>query len=458
MDNFFDRLSGLGVRYVCISPGSRSTALTLSASAHKKLSCFVNTDERNSAFFALGLAGSSGKPVVIITTSGTAAAELYPAIIEAYQQRIGLIVCTADRPPELIGRGTNQTINQDNIYKNHIRFYKNAGLPEISVSAITRVRKLAEESFYTSTQGPVHINFPFRKPFEPHSYTDEINNQTLKLLEKLKSDETLIQVKDEKLSKGLYNKILSSIIKAERGLVLAGPMKYDINTKMAIVRFAERLGYPIVADACSQLRFGTQSNNVISNYEGYLGNSAFIKSHNPDLIIQFGRTPSSKAIDIYIDNTGTSRYIINEYRDLFDPWNSASGVLKCSPSLFSQMILQDTRLAERYNNRDWLNQFILADNLSRKIQDKIVNRTAFPNECRIIPEVMSELSDNTHIMISNSMPVRDLDYFLHPTGKKLIIHSNRGASGIDGIVSTALGIQRAVNRPTILITGDLAFY
>ena len=176
-ENLFDRLARLGVKYVCISPGSRSTSLTLAAASNKKFKCFVHIDERSSGFFALGIAKATGKPVVIITTSGTAAAELYPSIVEAYQQRIPLIVCTADRPPELRGRGANQTINQENIYKNHIRHFREAGLPSTSFSGIRKIRKIAEEAYQKCSQGPVHLNFPFRKPFEPDTFTDEINKK-----------------------------------------------------------------------------------------------------------------------------------------------------------------------------------------------------------------------------------------------------------------------------------------
>ncbi len=457
-ENFFNRLSVLGVKYICISPGSRSTPLTLSASATKKFKCFVHIDERSSAFFALGLAKASGKPVAIVTTSGTAAAELYPAIIEAYQQRVRLIICTADRPPELIGRGANQTINQDNIYKNHIRFYKNAGLPSVSVSGIRKIRKLAEEVYLKSEEGPVHINFPFRKPFEPDSYTDEISEQDLKLFNAVKSKETIPQKRNEKLNKNLYKEILRAVNDSEQGLIVAGPMKYDNDEKKKILKFAEILNYPIIADACSQLRFGNELTNVITNYEGFLKNSAFINSYNPDLIIQFGRTPSSKAIETYLEKISTKRYIINESGDLFDPWNSAAGVFRCSPSLFCEIILNDTSANNNSDKATWLNKFKDADNLSQKRKNRIIDHSTFPNECRIIPEVVNSLPDDTHVMISNSMPIRDFDYFTPRTDRKIIIHSNRGASGIDGILSTSLGIQKAINKPTLLITGDMAFY
>ncbi len=454
-DNFFSRLADLGVRNVCLSPGSRSTALTLAASSVKKLKCFVHIDERSSGFFALGLAEASGKPVVIITTSGTAAAELYPAVIEAYQQRIPLIVCTADRPPELIGRGANQTINQHNLYSNHIRYFKDAGLPGPSASSIRRIRRYAGEAFIHSGGGPVHINFPFRKPFEPDSYTDEISDRTLGMIEVHKKREIVFLKKDAKPGRNIYKEILSAVNGSQHGLILAGPMQYDSNTKKQLLSLAEKLNYPVIADACSQLRFGNNSKNIMISYEAFLRNEKFVTDYYPDVILHFGRTPSSKAVESWIGKIPAKRYTINEHGDIFDPWNNASGVCKSSPSLFCSMLLNDT---VKESSTEWLEGFIQADVSAGKVKAELTGKSSFTNECKIIPEVINNLPDNSHLMISNSMPVRDLDYFSPQTEKRIIVHSNRGASGIDGILSTSLGIQKALNKPAVLVTGDQAFY
>ncbi len=454
-ENFFERLADLGVKFICISPGSRSTALTLAAASNKKFKCFVHIDERSSAFFALGLAKASGKPVVIITTSGTAAAELYPAVIEAYQQRIPLIVCTADRPPELIGRGANQTINQHNLYSNHIRYFKDAGLPGISASGIRRIRRYAGEAFIHSMQGPVHLNFPFRKPFEPDAFTDEISESTIKLIEVHRVRESIFIKREIKPGRNIYKEILRTLNDSENALILAGPMEYDRDTKKQLLNLAEKLNYPVIADACSQLRYGNKSKNIITTYEAFLRNERFVNEYSPDVILHFGRTPSSKAVESWIGKIPAKRYIINEHGDIFDPWNNASGICKSSPSLFCSKLIKDI---EKENSREWLNHYIQADNSADKIKAELTGKLAFSNECAVIPEVINHLPDNTHLMISNSMPVRDLDYFSQQTEKTIVVHSSRGASGIDGILSTSLGIQKASNKPTALITGDMAFY
>ncbi len=453
-ENFFSRLADLGVKYVCISPGSRSTPLTMAASSIKKLRSFVHIDERSSAFFALGLAEASGKPVVIITTSGTASAELYPAIIEAYQQRTSLIVCTADRPPELIGRGANQTINQHNLYSNHIRYFKDTGLPGPSASAIRRIRKYAGEAFIFSAGGPVHINFPFRKPLEPDSFTDELNERTLMLIGAHKARETKVLTKEIRPGRNTYKEILRAVNDAENGLILAGPMKYDRDTKKQLLGLAEKLNYPVIADSCSQLRYGNSSKNILINYEAFLRNGKFVNEHRPDVIFHFGRTPSSRAVESWIGEIPAKRYIINEHGDIFDPWNNASGVCKSSPSLFCRMLIEDT---ETTNSRAFLDRYIKADDSAGKVKAELLAKSSVSDECILIPEIINNLPDNSHLMISNSLPVRDLDYFSPQTEKNIIIHSNRGASGIDGILSTSLGISKALNKPAALITGDMAF-
>ncbi|OGV05753.1 MAG: 2-succinyl-5-enolpyruvyl-6-hydroxy-3-cyclohexene-1-carboxylic-acid synthase, partial [Ignavibacteria bacterium RIFOXYB2_FULL_36_7] len=185
-ETFIKELSSIGVKYACISPGSRNTALTLAVANNKKIKSFVHIDERCSAFFALGIAKASGTPVILLCTSGTATAELYPAIIEAYQQRVPLIICTADRPPELLNTGANQTINQNNLYKNHIRWFFDAGLPEPIQRRIRHIKAIAKRAVYESlvrSKGPVHLNFPFRKPFEPDEFTDEVDSEVIKAAE-----------------------------------------------------------------------------------------------------------------------------------------------------------------------------------------------------------------------------------------------------------------------------------
>ena len=282
--------------------------------------------------------------------------------------------------------------------------------------------------------------------------------KNLELIEKLKSEEFIREKKEERPNKILLKEILTSIKEANRGIIIAGPTQYDEQEKTYLIKLSEELNFPILADASSQLRFGRKlQNNLIVNYEEFLSNKHFINKIPPDLILQFGRTTSSKAIEIFLDHINPKRYIINKYGDLFDPWNSSTGVLKCTPSLFYKLAAEVINRKKKSND-NWIKDYLRAENLSQKIKEKLIISSSFPNECRIIPEVINALPENVHLMISNSMPVRDFDYFAPVSNKEIVVHTNRGASGIDGIISTTLGIQKVIQKPSLLITGDLAFY
>ncbi len=464
-ETFVRELTSLGVKYVSISPGSRNTPLTLAFANNKKIKSFVHIDERSSGFFALGLAKASDTPVAVVCTSGTATVELYPAIVEAYQQRVPLIICTADRPPELINSGANQTINQNNLYKNHIRWFMDVGLPEPTIPKLKELKSIAKKSVHLSTvesKGPVHLNFPFRKPFEPKSFTDEVNENITYFAEKILSSKEELCIsngKDISYEKW-FLKILSYLEKFDKGLIIVGPENYNPKFIKNCQALSQRLLYPILADGTSQLRFGHHSSkNIISNFDAFLRSEEFSKNHQPDIIIQFGRTVTSKGLDTFLENCSAARFMINEFGDWFDPSNKAIDSFACKPYLFCEKMLKalDFKKVNRKYS-DWLKVFNTAEQKSFELKKKIIDQSQFPNEGRIINEIIQNVPNDCQIMISNSMPVRDFDYFADNVKKKIVVFNNRGASGIDGITSTALGIAAAGSKPTVLITGDLAFY
>jgi 2-succinyl-5-enolpyruvyl-6-hydroxy-3-cyclohexene-1-carboxylate synthase len=462
---FVKQLSSAGVKYVCISPGSRSAPLTFAFAKNKKIKCFVNVDERSSAFFALGLAKASKTPVAVVTTSGTAAAELYPAIIEAYQQRVPLIICTADRPPELINMGANQTINQYNLYKNHIRWFRNVGLPSLKRLKLRRLQQMAFRAVEFSTlknKGPVHLNFPFRKPLEPFTFTDEVDsllvkelNASIKKLKPLKK-----KFDSEKLRKTKkFKEIVELLANEDEGIIIAGPMEYDLNLQKKLKTLSSLTGYPIISDAASHLRFktGKSDKTLLANYHAFLINNKFVSSHKPKLILHFGRTLTSSTLETFLENCDAPRYMINEFGDWFDPSRKAKAVIKYNPEDFVTEINNFlTALKLERNNSSWLNDFNKAETLAEKIKSEVVGKSTFPNEPRIINNLLEVLPNKAHILIGNSSPIRDFDNFLTCTKKDLIIHFNRGASGIDGVTSTALGIAQ-LKEPAYLLTGDLSF-
>jgi len=455
---FFEQLATLGVKHVCISPGSRSTPLTLAAVYNKKLICLKIIDERSSAFFASGIARTTGKPVVLICTSGTATAEYYPAIIEAYQQRIPLIVCTADRPPELVNKGANQTINQKNLYANHIRFFADAGLPDISKKKLQTIQKIAVQSFEVAAlnnKGPVHINFPFEKPFEPGTYTD-----TIPLYFKLQYTRKKELTQTARVKTKRVESLVKIIAKAKRGLIIVGPDEYNPKFPQLINAVANKTGFPIFADGASQLRFGkTSKNKVITNYDALLRSEYFLKDFSPDLILHFGRTITSKGLELFLEKTSAPKYFINEFGDWFDPIGSAKNVLAIKPFLFCQQLLASDALSKpTVENKLWLRFLTTADLHTEKIKKQTLKIPSFPNELSIVNLLLDSLPQKSNVMLSNSLPVRDFDFFASTSDKEITVFHNRGASGIDGILSTALGIASVSKKPTILITGDLAFY
>lgn len=458
-DVFVNRLSELGVKYVCISPGSRSTPLTLAFSQNKKIKIFQIVDERSSAFFALGLAKISKSPVAIVTTSGTAVAELYPAIIEAFYQRIPLIVCTADRPAYLRNTGANQTINQNNIFKNHIRFFADVGLPDINLKKISSFIKTIDTAFKTAMFndcGPVHINCPFEKPFEPDSYTDRID---IKFLERIFDLKTLVKPDKNNFNLNIVKNIINKFNRTEKGLIIVGYNNYNDEFAKLCVELSEKLKYPIFADASSGLRFGKHSKkNIIENFTSLIQSKKFLDNYDPKLILQFGGSPTSNIVLRFFKNSSAEKILINEFGDRNDPSLTAKTVLKINPSAFCQIVLDNLKNTKINRTNNWLKTFIELNKTAEEIKSKKMQEAEINFEGKIVYELFNLLPSKSNVMISNSLPIRDSDFFTSASQKRINIFCNRGASGIDGINSTALGIAKVSNEPTVLLTGDLAFY
>jgi 2-succinyl-5-enolpyruvyl-6-hydroxy-3-cyclohexene-1-carboxylate synthase len=458
-NTFVNQLDAMGVKYACISPGSRSTPLTYSLAVNNKIKCFINIDERSSAFFALGLAKASNTPVLIVTTSGTATAELYPAIIEAYQQRTPLIICTADRPPELIGTGANQAINQYNLYRNHIRWFRDVGLPSTKEHSLRYLQRVAFKSYKISSsdKGPVHINFPLKKPLEPFTFNDEADEKlfSLKPLRELKKDFSKIKIeKDRKV-----NRVAELMMHFEKGLIVAGPMEYNAEAANNIKDLASVIKYPILADGVSHLRFkiSKSNKNVIANYHSFLSSNKFCKKYKPDFILHFGGTPTSANLINYLADCDAERFQVNEYGDLHDPSRKTKMILNYLSSPFTEAI-NDLLSKEKFERKKskWFATFAIAESISERVISGNLAASRKLNEPKIVSELIKLLPSKTKLFIANSLPIRDFDYFSGISSKSLNLFFNRGASGIDGIVSTALGIA-AINKPTVLLVGDLSF-
>lgn len=455
---FIDQLAECGVKYACISPGSRSTPLTSAVAQSKQIKSYVIIDERTSGFFALGLAKQSSSPILIITTSGTATAELYPAIIEAYQNRVPLIIATADRPEYLRNSGANQTINQHNIYKNHIRFFYDTGLPEVSVKSIKNYKSNIAAGLkiaVTENKGPVHFNFPFEKPLEQNSFTETIDDTIISA--SLPEQVSFYCKTESKLLSKEIKTVTNQLIKNNAGLITVGPGNFSEDFINLLQNFSSKFALPIFADASSGLAF--RSNriiNLISNFDSILRHELFNSFFSPKLIFHFGRTVTSPRLEEFIIKTGAKRFIINQFGDMFDS-RKRSTVLKTDEITFLKSFLKgDFEFTESA-----LQKLTALKSLDEDVEKiKISQLLNFDkiNEPAILLKVLEAIPPNSNLMISNSIPIRDLDFFASSLNKNINVFQNRGASGIDGVVSTALGICAQSKEPTYLVIGDLSFY
>ncbi len=451
-DVFVKQLEKCGVKNICISPGSRNTPLTIAFSKSKKIKSYVIVDERSSCFFALGIAKFSKQPTVLLTTSGTAVANLYPAIIEAYNSRIPLIVLTADRPDYLLNTGANQTINQINIFKNHIRNYYSPGLPIISISAFNKLKNIAVDAFLTSTQkdiGPVQINFPFEKPFEPSINTDKIPEENIKKFY------SLIDIKKLQNKSADFSIVYEKICKYSKGLIILGGDNYDNKFLKKLLTFSDKIKFPIFAEANSSIRFLDNIKNVTANHTTFLRSEKLMKTLSPELLIYFGNSPVSQRMLDFIGKSDAEKFFINENGDLKDPSQTANQVLKTSYLKFVEVGLKTCKLKSQ---NEYFDSILELDHICERNKIQYFNSGDISAEPNLIKNLIEFLPSNSNIFVSNSMPIRDFDFFTSKSKKEIQVYSNRGASGIDGIISTAAGVAINSIHPTFLIIGDLAFH
>ncbi|RPI66144.1 MAG: hypothetical protein EHM47_17350, partial [Ignavibacteriales bacterium] len=257
------------------------------------------------------------------------------------------------------------------------------------------------------------------------------------------------------ISDNIYKSVSEEIIKHPEGLITAGPSDFPAYFRNELIKLSRITGYPILADGASQLRFGNINNNVIVNYDA-LFRCGYFQKNKPSVIIHFGSTMTSKGYEDFIMNYTGSKYLVNRYDEVFDPAGRYNELIPSDEEKFITALI--SRFGNfRRENSEWLSSVRKADTAVCHLKEKFIHTSAFPDESRIITEVLELLPDNSNLMLSNSSPVRDFDYFAELTGKNIHVFHNRGASGIDGITSTALGIA-AHGEMTVLITGDLAFY
>lgn len=452
-------LETYGIKYACISPGSRNTPLVVAFQKSKKIKSFVHVDERSSGFFAIGLVHQTKSPVVIITTSGTAVTELHSAVVEAYYKHIPLILITADRPQALHNVGANQTINQINIFKNHIYGYFEAGMPKINKPHLfgfsKKIASVVADSI--SKKGPVQFNFPFAEPFEPSAGNEDVSESFVESMHREFSKNILhVFYKGKKNSDVQY---LVEILKSSsKVLFIVGPNRYKENSAVDLLKLASSINAPIFADGFSNIRFFKKDNkNIITNFSSFLKSEKTRASIEPRLIIQFGDTPTSKSLLQFFKESEANKILVHKFGDVHDPSRTAGKVIKGKTEWVCRVLNEAITAKPKPEQTEFLEYLLKLEEDSSEIKNLFFESAKFPFEGKIMNEVLAELPDDANVMISNSLPARDFDYFVN-YDKRIKIFSNRGASGIDGIVSTAAGMAAQSDNPSVLFIGDLSFY
>ena len=455
---FVDELARSGVSHVSLCPGSRSTPLALLLRKHPAVKVWTHLDERSAAFFALGMAKALRQPVAVLSTSGTAAVNLAPAVVEAYYARVPLLLLTADRPSELREVGAIQTIDQIRLYGTFVKWFVEALMPETSDEAIRYARTLACRAVATALSdrsGPVHLNFPFREPLLPSGSEPPPAGR----------DRTAYVSVGQVLrrpSPADLASLAGELRTARWGLIVCGPQD-DPGFPEAVTRLAEELGFPLLADPLSQVRCGPHHNRqVIDSYDAFLRDESMVESLAPELVLRFGATPTSKHLLLYLQrHAGCRQLLIDDGEGWNDPALIASDVIHVHPRSLCETLLaalSPSGRSSRDGRSSWLERWLEAASRARAALRDGLSAASGLSEPRVFAELAALLPDGAILFAGSSMPVRDLDSFFPGGERSVRFLANRGANGIDGVVSSALGASAAGPGQLVLVIGDLSFY
>ncbi|MFC7233155.1 2-succinyl-5-enolpyruvyl-6-hydroxy-3-cyclohexene-1-carboxylic-acid synthase [Saliphagus sp. GCM10025308] len=469
-----NELAAGGLEAVCLAPGSRSTPLTVAFAEHPDVETYSHLDERSAAFFALGHARRTGEPTALVCTSGTAAANFHPAVIEASQARVPLLVLTADRPPELRDSGANQTVDQVKLYGDAVRWYAELSVPEPDERALRSLRTTAARALAQTTgtpAGPVHLNCPFRKPLEPTRVPDAVPAGLEDTLAGRGRDGSFVRVSAGETSSPEDSRTPERIARAledtTRPLFVAGPADPPVRepATSAVVDLATAVGAPIFADPLSTLRFGPHLETPGESFPGvYGGYDTYVEAvPDPDVVLRFGASPTSKPLRHALRDADCQQFLVDPAGEWREATFTATDLVVSEPtSLFEAVSSElEVETARERADDDWLGTLAAAEARHWELCNTARSRSSLesaPFEGAILATVLEHAPDPSTVFVSNSMPIRDADRFGEPRDADLTVLANRGASGIDGIVSTALGAGSATDDPLVLVTGDLALY
>lgn len=445
-----EELYANGLRHAIISPGSRSAPLAFAFDVHRGYTKTIILDERSAAFTALGIAKAGGSPAALVCTSGTAAANYFPAIVEARQSETPLLVLTADRPPKQRFTGSSQTIEQTKLYGDYPLFFYDAGEPVLQEEDLLRLRYIASQAAGTSRYpgGPVHINMPFRKPLEPggkmlamlEAESElQIKNNTPPIIKTIQPDYKTY----------LPEEVVSLMSESSRPVIIAGPRQAFHHGNDVITELSEKLNAPVLAESSSQVT--GSSSTLIKGYDAFLRSPKTRNSLKPDLIVRFGNEPVSRGLENLMNDCSGIPHI-----HLFEtgsPQNSSLALNYRSQVQLSSLVIPDMPTKTNTYLDSWKHH-------SRKYNKRLkeeLDQADNLSDPHVYYDLVNQIPAGRNIIMSNSFPVRDFDSFGMLEGKDQCVFVNRGAAGIDGVTSTAIGCNAGNRNGGVLFTGDLAF-
>ena len=437
---FCDELARCGLEHACTSPGSRNTPLLLSLAREPRIRTWSHIDERCSAFFALGAAKAGGRPVAVTCTSGTAAANYLPAVVEARHARVPLIVLTADRPPELREVGAGQAIDQVKLYGDAAKWFFEVGVDTATPESLRWIRQLACRAYWTAASGPpgpVHLNFPLREPLvlDAPLPEDPVPGRP--------GGGPWVQ----RTQSPAWVAPGGTRATPTRGVVVAGREERSADIGVAVARCAERLGYPLLADPLSGARHGT---TAIATYDVLLREPGFAQRVEPELVVRVGDLPTSKALRAWLAAlNGAEQLLLDPDAAWQDPAAVVGEVDPGDPvaalELLSREPAPDPAWLAAWSAADEAAQGALIRGLGHALSEPAVAR-----------QLGEALPADATLVVASSMPIRDAELYLPAHRPLPRVLSNRGANGIDGTVSTAFGVAAASRGPVVLLIGDVA--
>jgi 2-succinyl-5-enolpyruvyl-6-hydroxy-3-cyclohexene-1-carboxylate synthase len=440
-----DELARCGMRHAVTCPGSRNAPLILTLAGHSDIEAVSVIDERCAGFVALGMAKASGRPVAVTCTSGTAATNLHPAVAEAWEARVPLIVLTADRPPELRGVGAGQAIDQLSLYGGAAKWFVEVGSHEPGRETAIHFRALGCRAYWTARggrPGPVHLNFPLREPLAPAPEElpadDWAGRDDGRPWTELREHASAPHADD-------VHALASRIAATPHGAIVCGPTAEEVADPAA--RLAAEAGWPILAEPTSGVRCGDHDrSHIVAHYDVLLR----VKPFAPELVLRVGDTPTSKPLREWL--AGASQVVLDPHAAWNEPTRRAELLLQAAaaPTLDALAAALEVRTAE--HDPAWLASWREADALV----PPALAEAPDPFEPKVLAGLEPELPENALVWVSSSMPIRDVEAYFPQSPKRLRFLANRGANGIDGVVSSALGAALATGLPTWLLTGELA--